>query len=245
MYIVCASFEINGITYFTSANGNNGTTTFDGGERGWSRMSLDVGSHTANSITFVVFDRVGRNGFPGNAGSSLTHSVFPYEWRISYGVTPSRTSDPVPINLSHQTYWNLDGFGANSSGTIAKHTLHLPFSGLRLDENEHGIPTGDIKGNTKKSCHDFWSESKLLGDCPKEKGKYNDLYLISRQSPWEKDSKPVASLSSAKTGIRVDMYTDQEAIRLLTWDGGPHCKFAPDSGLETIANALSDSQSDA
>ncbi|KAK5132878.1 hypothetical protein LTR08_008398 [Meristemomyces frigidus] len=221
-HISDASFDINEVTYNTSANGNNGTTTLDGGERGWSRMALDVGSHTHNSITFVVFDRAGKNGFPGNAGSSLSHSVFPYEWRMSYGVMPTRTSDPVPINLSHQTFWNLDGFGNDSSGTVAEHKLHLPFSGLRLEDDERGIPTGDIKGNLRRSCHDFWSGPKRLGEYLQRKGKYDDLYLVNRRSPWEKDSRPVASLSSENTGITVDMYTDQEAIRLLTWDDGEH-----------------------
>lgn len=220
-HISGASFDINNITYHTSANGNNGTTTHDGGQHGWSRIPLDVGSHTHNSITFVVFDR-SKNGFPGNAGSSLTHSVFPNEWRISYGVTPTRTSDPVPINLSHQTFWNLDGF---ANGTLAEQTLHLPFSGLRLEEDDDGLPTGTIKGNIKGSCNDFWSGPRLIGDCVNDENRLNDLYLVTRRSPWEKDSRPVASLSSPKSGITVDMYTDQEAIRLLTWDGGPDCKF--------------------
>lgn len=187
-------------------------------------MALDVGSHTRNSLTFVVFDRAGKNGFPGNSGSSLTHSVFNNEWRISYGVTPTRTSDPVPINLSHQTFWNLDGFGPESDGTIGDHTLHLPFSGLRLEEDKYGIPTGDIKGNMEATCHEFWSKPRYLAECLEEKGQYDDLYLVNRRSPWDKDSQPVASLSSSKSGISVDMYTDQEAIRLLTWDGGPSCR---------------------
>ena len=223
-HISGASFTINDVEYHTSANGNEGTTTHDGGERGWSRMALDVGSHTKNSITFVVFDRAGKNGFPGNAGSSLAHTVSPYEWRIAYGVTPTRTSDPVPINLSHQTFWNLDGFHNGSSGTVAEHTLHLPFSGLRLDEDGQGIPTGDIKSNSKESCHDFWSGPRLLDECLVTKGAYDDLYLVGRRSLGDKDSRPVATLSSPKTGISVDMYTDQEAIRLLTWDNGDDCK---------------------
>lgn len=223
-HISGANFTINEVDYHTSANGNNGTTTLDGGARGWSQNALDVGSHTKNSITFVVFDRAGKNGFPGNAGSSLAHSVYPYEWRIAYGVTPTRTSDPVPINLSHQTFWNLDGFRPGSPGTVADHTLHLPFSGLRLEEDETSVPTGNIKGNPTGSCHDFWSETKEMATCLGRKGGYNDLYLISRR---ERDDGAVATLSSHRTGISVDMYTDQEAIRLLTWENRPDRKYLP------------------
>lgn len=188
-------------------------------------MALDVGSVTPNSLTFVVFDRAGKNGFPGNSGSSLTHSLFPYEWRIAYGVTPTRTSKPVPINLSHMTYWNLDGFRSGSE-TIKEHRLHLPYSGLRLDEDANKIPTGDIKGNQKHSPYDFWSSPRLLSRGLAHKGgSYDDLFLVTRPQPWEMDSKPVASLSSARSGITAELYTDQEAVRLVTWDGGPNCEF--------------------
>lgn len=186
-------------------------------------MTLNVGSVTSNSITFLVFDR-GGNGFPGTSGSSLTHSVYPYEWRISYGVTPTRTSKPVPINLSHKTYWNLDGFRPGSE-TIEEHRLHLPFSGLRLEEDEYQIPTGDIKGNKKHSLYDFWSAPRLLAAGLAHKDTYNDLFLVTRSQPWEKDSNPVAVLSSAHSGITVEMYTDQGAVRLVTWDGNPNCRF--------------------
>jgi aldose 1-epimerase len=189
-------------------------------------MALDVGSHTPNSITFVVFDRAGKNGFPGNSGSSLAHSVYPYEWRMSFGVTPTRTSQPVPINLSLKTFWNLDGFRPGSE-TIEEHRLHLPFSGLRLEEDEHKIPTGDIKGNKQNSPYDFWSTPRLLAGGLAHKDTYDDLFLVSRSQPWEKNSNPVASLSSARSGIKVDLYTDQQALRLVTWDGGENCKFAP------------------
>ncbi|KAK9439894.1 Glycoside hydrolase-type carbohydrate-binding, subgroup [Metarhizium brunneum] len=216
-HISNASFVINDKKYHTSANGNNGTSTYNGGVGGWERTTFDVGSRTSNSITFVVFDRAGKNGFPGNSGSALTHSVYPYEWRISYGVTPTRTSDPVPINLSHKTFWNLDGFREGSE-TIKEHRLHLPFSGLRLEEDQDQIPTGNIKGNTKDSEYDFWSLPRSLDVGLARKGSYDDLFLVNRHQPWEMDSNPVASLSSVKSGITLNMYTDQAAVRLVTWD---------------------------
>jgi aldose 1-epimerase len=223
-HISNAQFELHDNTYYTSPNGNNGTTTWNGGDKGWERMTFDVGSHTPNSLTFVVFERDGKNGFPGNSGSSLSHSVYPYEWRIAYGVTPTRTSIRVPINLSHKTFFNLDGFRKGSE-TIKEHRLRLPFSGLRLEEDEHGIPTGDIKGNRIDTAYDFWSSSKRLSESLGDLGALDHLFLVQRPNPWHKDSYPVASLSSDRSGITVDMYTDQEAVRLLTWDGGTACKF--------------------
>jgi aldose 1-epimerase len=208
--------------------------TFNGGERGWGRTSLDIASHTANSITFLVFDRAW-NGFPGTAGSSLTHTVTPYEWRIAYGITPTRGRSPY--DLSQQVFWNLDGFAANSSRTIAEHTLHLPYSGLRLETDEYGIPTGDIKGNRLNSTYDYWSAARSLSSglnsptkhsntsgC-RNGGGYDDTFLISRSQPWNRDDHLVASLESPRSGIKVDLYTDQEALHVLTWNA-PDGKIA-------------------
>ena len=190
--------------------------TINGGKRPWGRMSFDVVAHTNNSITFVVFD-FRRNGFPGTAVSSLTHTVTPYEWRIAYGVTPVRAESP--ISLSTQVFWNLDGFVREPVKTVKDHMLHLPFSGLRLAVDQDGIPTGDITGNKKNSTYDFWSASRPLGiGLTKANTGYNDTFLVSRSQPWDWNTKPVATLASPHSGIKLDLYTDQEALHVLTWN---------------------------
>ncbi|KAH8896318.1 galactose mutarotase-like protein [Thozetella sp. PMI_491] len=227
-HISSPSFEIDGVTFSAGeANGNNGTTTYNGGFKGWEHRAFDVASHTSNSITFVGFDRPSKHGFPGSAGYCMTHSVYPNEWRIAYGVTPTRTDVRIPVSLSLKTFFNLDGFGPDPDArTVAEQRLHLPFSGLRLEEDEHGIPTGDIKGNPKYSEHDFWSGPKPLREGFAQRGgptiaRYDDVYLIQRPQPWHWESKPAASLSSARSGIKMELYTDQEAVRIVTWDEEP------------------------
>jgi aldose 1-epimerase len=190
--------------------------TIDGGTSPWGRMSFDVVMHTENSITFVVFD-FRMNGFPGTVCSSLTHTVTPYEWRIAYGVTPTQTK--TPINLSNQVFWNLDGFARESVKAVTDHTLHLPFSGLRLAVDQDGIPTGDISGNKKNSTYDFWSAPRPLGaGLSKANAGYSDTFLIGRSQPWDWNTQPVASLASPHSGIKLDLYTEQEALHVLTWN---------------------------
>jgi len=213
-----ASFDLDGVKYNVSANsnGNGKPVTINGGKRPWGRMSFDVAAHTNNSITFVVFD-FQRNGFPGTAVSSLTHTVTPYEWRIAYGVTPVVAKSP--ISLSTQVFWNLDGFARESVKTVTDHMLHLPFSGLRLAVDEGRIPTGDITGNKKNSTYDFWSASRPLGvGLIKANTGYDDTFLVSRSQPWNWNTNPVATLVSPHSGIKLDLYTDQEALHVLTWN---------------------------
>lgn len=226
-YISGASYELNGFTVNTPANANNGTATYNGGENGWEHRGFDVVSHSQNSVTFITVDRNKPGTIPGSCGGSIQHYVGPYEWRVAYGVTPTRVTHPIPINLSLKTYWNLDGFVGPDKRprTVAEHRLHLPFSGLRLEEDAGHIPTGDIKANRQGSAYDFWSSPKHLGEgIAQTSGRgYDDLFLVSRRQPWERDSTPVASLSSPLSGVTVSMYTEEEALRIITWDE-PDCK---------------------
>jgi aldose 1-epimerase len=137
--------------------------------------------------------------------------------------------------MSQQVFWNLDGFAANSSLKVTGHHLHLPFSGLRIDLDEKGVPTGDIKANKQSSAYDFWSSGKsigrglnqmrgsasAMGDVPQvQSSGYDETFLISRSQPWKRGDHPVARLSSTHSGISVELYTDQEALHVHTWNEG-------------------------
>jgi aldose 1-epimerase len=220
-----ASFELNGKRWKTSNNGKNPNkpVTLNGGKRGWGNIRLDVAVHTKDTLTFFIYDR-GANGFPGVAGASLTHTVTPLAWHMSYGSTPMKEAGPM--DLSHQVFWNLDGFVENSTRTVEKHILSLPYAGLRLGVDEDKIPTGDILGNKKDSAFDFWSKPRPLGvvmDQDDKKGTgavrgLDNTFLTTRSQPWGKDHKPVASLKSEHSGIKLDLYSDQEALQVVTWN---------------------------
>ncbi|KAH7409667.1 galactose mutarotase-like domain-containing protein [Cadophora sp. MPI-SDFR-AT-0126] len=216
-----ASFELNGKRWKTSQNGKNGQkpVTVNGGKRGWGNIKLDVAVHTKDTLTFFIYDR-GANGFPGVSGASLTHTVTPFAWHMSYGSTPMKEAGP--LDLSHQVFWNLDGFVENSTRTIEKHKLSLPYSGLRLGIDEDRIPTGDIHGNKKNSGYDFWSGPRPLDVALSRTGDtspgLDNTFLTSRSQPWAKDHKPVASLESEQSGVKLDFYADQEALQVVTWN---------------------------
>lgn len=232
---------MDGESYQVATNAHNGSSTFNGGDRGWGRSILDIGSHTENSITFVLFDR-SWNGFPGTAASCLTHTVTPYEWRVAFGVTP--TKKPGPINMSQQAFFNLDGFKKKnltgsvpvSDKTVRDHKLHLPLSGLRFETDALGLSTGDILGNPRGSEYDFWSASRRIGDvlekpymgicdrCQKRQyhnhnpsGSYDTIFQLGRSQPWNKEDVPAAILSSPESGISMKLYSDQEALHVHTW----------------------------
>ncbi|KAH8651293.1 putative aldose 1-epimerase family protein [Xylariales sp. PMI_506] len=224
-YIGGASYEADGIEHKITANANNGNATFNGGDKGWGRLDWAVPSNEKDSIVFVMFDK-GKNGFPGLFISCVTHTVTPHEWHVEYGVTPLLMPGG-PINMAQQVYFNLDGLkktADGSIGSVADHILHLPMSGMRFDFDKQGISTGNILSNKKGEEHDFWSSPKNIKDVlnsnPEEPASlYDETFMIAHKyADYSRRSQPAAILSSERSGISMEVYTDQDAIRVRTWD---------------------------
>ncbi|KAI1766323.1 putative aldose 1-epimerase family protein [Hypoxylon sp. FL1150] len=218
-------YEINSVRYTVATNRPDGTV-YNGGETGWGRRVLDVASHSKDSITFVVFDR-GWGGFPGKPAGCITHTVTPYEWQMSLGL--AAVHSPTPVSLSQQVFWNLDGFSSTSTKTVLEHALRLPHSGLRFAVDKSGVPTGDILSNPENSVFDFWSKHQKIGDALRNKSSHakepytqlDDTFLVMRPQHWKMEDGPIAVLSSEHSGIQIELFTNQEALRVHTWKGEP------------------------
>ena len=217
------------------ANAHGGTATHNGGSKSWGRRAWALPNHQEHTISFVTFDR-SWNGFPGLYVGCVTHTVSPYRWDIGIGVTPLLMPGG-PLNLGQQVFFNLDGMReANGTNTILDHTLHLPLSGMRFGLDERGVPTGDLLSNKKGSKFDLWNGPKRLGDIVEkatapteaEAAVLDETFMLSHRYPdfTSKRETPVAILSSPHSGISVQLYTDQDALHVHTWDE-THGKFRP------------------
>lgn len=226
-----STFEIDGETFHITPNEHpteehpDGINTLHGGKDGWGWRNFTVVSHTRNSVTFSIVDPDGKEGFPGEVISYVTYTLDGMDWDIS--MVAIATTKPTPIMLSSHTYWNLDGFANNETQTTLNHTLHLPYSGQRVGVDNILIPTGEILANAKGSVNDFWSRPKQLGasfDDPEIEDNcglgcvgYDNCWTVNRGQlgnyDWRTHS-PVATVSSAWSGIRLDIYTDQDAFQV-------------------------------
>ncbi|AEO61718.1 aldose epimerase-like protein [Thermothelomyces thermophilus ATCC 42464] len=230
-----STFEIDGKTYRVTANENptrkhpDGLDTLHGGVEGWDWRDFDVVSHTDESITFSIVDPDGKEGFPGEVISYITYTMGNLTWDAK--MVAIATTKKTPIMLSSHTYWNLDGFANDETDTIFDHTLHLPYSGQRIDVDNILIPTGKILPNPEGSVNDFWSAPKQIGDgfkdpeihgnCGFDCTGYDNCWLVNRPGPhdWRADGAYVASLYSAWSGIRLDIYSDQDAFQMYSCNG--------------------------
>ena len=211
-------YEVDGKQYKLTPNAHGGKSTYNGGNRGWGRIDWDIPTHTKDSITFVMFDKK-QNGFPGLFVSCLTHTVTANEWTIAYGVTPLLA--PGPVNLAPQTYFNLDGMQTNATNDILNHQLYMPAAGFRFAMNENSIPTGDLLSNKKGEKNEFWSGPRNIGDARKEgplPPPWDETYMLMHEHPQDPMENPAAVLSSMKSGITMELYSNQDALHVHTWD---------------------------
>ncbi|KAJ8114885.1 hypothetical protein OPT61_g3331 [Boeremia exigua] len=225
-----STFNIDGVDYKITPNENGGANTLHGGPDGWDYRNFTVVAHTESSITFSIVDPDGKEGFPGEVISYITYTMSPNTWNIK--IVALATTKKTPIMLTSHTYWNLDGFANPDTPTALNHTLHLPYSGQRVGVDNILIPDGTILPNEKYSVNDFWSAPKqiganltapeLHGNCGYNCTGYDNCYAVNRDQngpfDWRK-SGPVASLSSAWSGIKLDIFTDQEAFQVYSCIG--------------------------
>ncbi|EGX91029.1 aldose 1-epimerase [Cordyceps militaris CM01] len=231
-----STFAIDGKTYHVKANENptpnhpDGVDTLHGGPDGWDWRNFTVVSHTSNSITFMILDPDGKEGFPGEVISYITYTLQGMDWHIK--MIALATTKKTPIMLSSHTYWNLDGFANSETSTALNHTLHLPYSGQRVAVDNILIPTGEFWSNKNGSVNDFWSEPRQIGHAMGEKDLvnncgfnctgYDNCFLVNRDhlGPYDwRNEGPVARLASQWSGIEIDVYTDQQAFQIYSCNG--------------------------
>lgn len=247
-----STFVIDGVESHIEPNEHDGKNTLHGGPDGWDYRNFTVVSHTSNSITFSIVDPDGKEGFPGEVVSYVTYTLSPNTWHIKIAALATTKKTPIMLTshvcispafhedtLIRQTYWNLDGFGNPEDDTALNHTLYMPYSGQRVGVDGILIPDGTILPNEKYSVNDFWSAPKkiganhtapeLYGNCGSDCVGYDNCYLVNRAQfgPYDwHTSGPVASLASEWSGIKVDIFSDQDAFQMYSC-GGANGKRKP------------------
>lgn len=222
-----ASFTLDGVTYNVSANENGGADSLHGGKVGYDQRNWTLVSSNETSITFMLFD----DAFEGYPGRVVTYATF------SVGSGSSLTSRlisipldaPTPIMLTTHPYFNLDAFANPSDPTILGHTLYLPYSTRYVEVDNIEVPTGQIGTVTASDADsallDFTSPRTLgssinadIHQCGFNCTGIDTNFIIDRppSSGATSSSFPVLSLSSNVTGIKFDLFTNQQALIVYT-----------------------------
>lgn len=195
-----AQLTIDGVTYKLPAN--EGENLLHGGEKAFDGViwSYEI---QENSVSFQYLSPDGENGFPGALDTTIT-----YRWTkdfkliIDYKAT---TSKPTHVNLTHHSYFNLDGEGA---GSIADHKIAIDASHY-LEVGEGLIPTGrylSVDGTPLDLRHEQRIGDVADSDFPAMKSArgFDHCYVLGRK---DEAISRCAHVFSPKSGRTMDVFT--------------------------------------
>ena len=201
---------------------NNPGYQLHGGPDGFSNRLWKASQISDTEVVLTLDSPDGDQGYPGNMHVEAT-----YNWSDDNSLSLSikaTTDAPTIVNLTNHTYWNLDG---EDSGSILDHVLKLNASRW-LATSEALIPTGEL-APVEGTPMDFRTAKPIGRDI---KADFPALkYGKGYDNCWVLDGAPglklAAELSSAVSGRRLEIWTDQPAAQVYTgnWlDGSPLSK---------------------
>ncbi len=198
-----ATFEIDGKQYQVSANTpphqlHGGFEGFD--KKLWKIKSISETPESQLVLTYLSPD--GEEGFPGNlqveASFTLTDQN---ELKLEF---TAQTDAPTPVDLTHHGYFNLDG----DASPIFDHSLKIDADAW-LGQYPDCLTTGEIIP-VKNSDKDFTNSRKVKSSADFE--GYDQAFILNHPDITHCS----ASLYSHKTGIQIEVFTNQPAIQFYT-----------------------------
>ncbi|KAF2160247.1 hypothetical protein M409DRAFT_29337 [Zasmidium cellare ATCC 36951] len=231
--IANATYELDGVRYYTERN-NQPNSTMHSGTNGWSYRVWNVTNVCHDSITFSLRDEpFSSKGMPGLVLGRVTYTLKPNTWIIS--IEGEAKTHRTPLMLTNHAYWQLDAFANPFNDTVLNHTFSMPFSKRQLAYDSVAEVNGTILEIPKYGINDFWSSPKQvganasaagwIGNCGPGFGGYDCAVTIDHDHLDPKKpqvySEPVASLRSEWSGIQWDMYSNQAGFAFTS------CGFFP------------------
>ena len=214
------TFELDGQTYHTPLNDNDGLDTLHGGDIGYDRREHTIEQLNSSSITFTLYDPSGNQGFPGAVAARARYTLLE-NGQLHINMDANVTEGKTPLMLSHHGYWALHGYGLENN-TILDHTLHMPKADKYIATDGILIPTGPIP-SVENTPYDFttprqFSEryDQTLNVCGTGCQGWDSCFVMSEGHDREEN---VVTLTSPETGIRMQIKSDQDAIQVYTCDG--------------------------
>ena len=204
-----ARIEIGGVTYELEKNDNG--NNLHSGEDYYQKRIWNVEKQSENEITFLLHSPDGDQGYPGALDMHVTYTLDDENaLNIHYEAVPDK--DTV-INMTNHSYFNLNG---HNSGTALGHKVMLDADCFTPADAE-SIPTGEIR-SVEGTPMDF-REGKVLGeeiDADYEPlrfgGGYVHNWVLKNGGRFAK----VAEVTSDKSGIRMEVYTDLPGVQMYT-----------------------------
>ncbi|WP_316814971.1 aldose epimerase family protein [Pedobacter nyackensis] len=199
-------FTLDGRSYQLELN--DGVNTLHGGFNGFFSQVWDAKKINDKTLELNYFSKDGEAGYPGNLAVKVVYELNDdNELKISYTAI---TDKATVVNLTNHAYFNLNGAG---DSTITDHLLAIYADGYTPVDSTL-IPTGKIDP-VAGTPFDF-NTATLIGkrinddDQQLKYGKgYDHNYVLRKGNGLQK----VATVSSPKTGIVMDVLTEEPGLQ--------------------------------
>jgi aldose 1-epimerase len=187
---------------------NDGVNTLHGGFNGFYGQVWDAKKINDQTLELSYFSKDGEAGYPGNLSVKVVYELTDDNaLKISYHAT---TDKNTVVNLTNHAYFNLNGEG---DSTITDHLLTIDADDYTPVDSTL-IPTGKIE-KVRGTPFDF-TKPALIGARINDSNQqlkygkgYDHNYVLRKSTGLRK----VASVSSAKTGIIMDILTEEPGLQ--------------------------------
>jgi len=209
-------FTLNGTEYQLKQN-DGANCLHGGGTSGWMNQVYDAEQVDSSTLKLTIKAQDGENGFPGNVTAVTTYKVTEDN---TLDITWEATTDKETIiNQTNHNYYNLNG-KFDEVGTDME--LYLNADNFTPSDANY-IPTGEIKP-VKGTPFDFTTphpvKDAIGADFDQVKnangGIDHNFCLNTYKDGKGDDTQVCASLYSPKTGIFMEMYTNEPGVQCYT-----------------------------
>ncbi|MDQ1351649.1 MAG: aldose 1-epimerase [Acidobacteriota bacterium] len=203
-------FTLNGVEYKLATN--NGENHLHGGINGFDKVvwqSEEIHKKNEVGLRLHYLSKDGEEGYPGNLSVVVIYTLTGNnELKIDY---EAETDKATPVNLTHHSYFNLEGEdpgGSGGSNGILGHLLTIHAD--RFTPVDNGlIPTGELK-NVQDTPMDFLTPRAIGERISLVEGGYDHNYVLNN---WDGSLKLAASVSEPVSGRIMEVWTTEPGLQ--------------------------------
>ena len=210
-----SKISVNGKEYHLRAN-DNGNSLHGGGNTGWMHQIYAIKAKTDSSVVFGLTASDGENGFPGTVKATATYTV--KNDNTLDIVFEATTDKETVINMTNHSYFNLNG---DPSKEGFDQVMYINADKFTPSDKLY-IPTGEIK-NVAGTPMDFRKPTAIADKYDtsfnqiKNATGFDHNWCLNTYKNGKGDDKTVAaSLYSPKTGILLEVFTNEPGLQVYT-----------------------------
>ncbi len=215
-------FVLNGDTIQLKQNdlhpGDRNHCLHGGGDTGWMNRVYRAEQKDSATLVLTINAEDGENGFPGNVVATTTYRIVDGNM---LDITWQATTDkPTIINQTNHNYYNLSGDLEEPAGGLNQ-VLTVNADSFTVADDSY-MPTGEIRA-VEGTPMDLRQERALKDAIDREfdqiknaNGGYDHNWCLNTYRLAEPESQPCATLYSPKTGIYMEMYTNEPGVQVYT-----------------------------